>query len=190
MSLSPKLAEAFAFAHRIHDGQFRKGSRAPYITHPMAVAALVGENDGTESEVIAALLHDCVEDGHGQVTLTEIRSAFGDEVAELVWGCSDADEQPKPPWRSRKEAFIDAVRKADPGVKRVMTADKIHNAQALSALLLTRGADTWNEFAGGREGTLWYYRAILEALGVGWEAHLLDVLSREVDRLHQAANTA
>ncbi len=187
MSYSPKLAEAFTFAHRVHAGQLRKDGRTPYITHPMAVAALIGEHGGTEREVVAGLLHDCVEDGDGQTTLAEIRTVFGDEVAEIVWGCSDADEHPKPPWRARKEAFIQALRDAPSSVKQVVAADKVHNARALHALLLDRGEETWSEFAGGCDGTLWYYREMLDALNTGWNSPLLDVLRGEIERLQDAA---
>lgn len=187
MSFSPKLSEAFDFAYRIHADQTRKGDPVPYILHPMAVAALVGEDGGTEHEVVAALLHDCVEDGDGMRTLNEIRSAFGDEVADIVWSCSDAHEHPKPPWRARKESFITTLRSASPSVKRVVAADKIHNAQALRSLLDARGADIWDAFTGKRDGTLWYYHAVLGALADGWTSNLLDVLNREIETLDRAA---
>jgi GTP pyrophosphokinase len=154
----------------------------------MAVAALVGEHGGTEEEVIAALLHDCVEDGDGLDTLDEIRSEFGPDIADIVWGCTDAHEQPKPPWRARKESFIATLKSASSSVKQVVAADKIHNAQSLHTLLLDRGANAWDDFAGKREGTLWYYRAIAEALATNWESSLLNVLNREIDRLNRAAD--
>jgi len=187
VSYSPALSTAFAFSHRVHADQYRKGVRAPYITHPMAVASIVGEHGGSEEEVIAALLHDCVEDGDGLRTLDEIRTEFGQDVADIVWGCTDAHEQPKPPWRARKETFIAELRTASSSVKQVVAADKIHNARSLHALLLARGADVWDDFAGKREGTLWYYRAISDSLATNWESSLLSVLEQEVDRLNQAA---
>ena len=76
------------------------------MAHLLAVAALVLESDGDEDEAIAALLHDAVEDQGGTATLAEVRRRFGDRVAEIVWGCSDAGDPPKPPWRHRKEAYI------------------------------------------------------------------------------------
>ncbi len=190
MAFSPKLSEAFDFAHRIHADQTRKGDPVPYILHPMAVAAMVGEDGGTEHEVIAALLHDCVEDGDGLRTLADIRSAFGDDVADIVWSCSDAHEHPKPPWRARKESFVATLRTASASVKRVVAADKIHNAQALRSLLSVRGADTWAAFTGKRDGTLWYYHAVLDALADGWSSCLLDALKREIEILDQAAARA
>ena len=185
MAYSPNVANAFAFALRIHDGQYRKGRQVPFITHPMAVAALVGEDGGTEAEIMAALLHDCVEDGGGMATLEAIRTEFGDEVADIVWGCSDSHEQPKPPWRKRKQTFIESLRDATPSVKRVVTADKIHNVRALRELLQEQGADAWNAFKGGRDGTLWYYDAIASSIGTGYEARSLNILRSEVKALHE-----
>ncbi|MFA6242408.1 MAG: HD domain-containing protein, partial [Candidatus Hydrogenedentales bacterium] len=101
---------AFEFAYAVHRDQFRKGSRIPYITHAMAVAALVGEFGGSEAQIAAALLHDTVEDGDGLKTPADLRETFGDEVAELVLACSDAFVKPKPPWRERKEQFIETMR--------------------------------------------------------------------------------
>jgi (p)ppGpp synthase/HD superfamily hydrolase len=186
--MSPKLAEAFAFAREIHADQFRKGARVPFITHPMAVAALVGEDGGSETEIIAALLHDCVEDGDGMKTLDAIRAAFGGEVAGIVEGCTDAYERPKPPWRARKEAFVASLRDASPSVKRVVTADKIHNVRALRDLLKERGAEAWDAFKGGRDGTLWYYHAIVDALENGYAARSLEVLKDEVHALQELAD--
>ena len=190
MSFSPKLTEAFDFAHRIHAEQTRKGDPVPYILHPMAVAASVGEDGGSENEVMAALLHDCVEDGDGLRTLDDIRSTFGDEVAEIVWKCSDAHEHPKPPWRARKESFVASLRTAPPSVKRVVAADKVHNVHALLSLLEVQGADTWDAFTGKRDGTLWYYHAVLDALSDGWTSNLLVVLKREIEQLDRAAARA
>src|SRR5688572_6575654 len=94
----PRFDYALLYAAQMHRSQVRKGTRVPYITHLMAVAAIVGEHGGGEDEVIAALLHDTVEDQGGQVVLETIRSLFGDAVADIVAACSDTDQDPKPPW--------------------------------------------------------------------------------------------
>jgi (p)ppGpp synthase/HD superfamily hydrolase len=97
-----KFERALDYAARLHKYQCRKGTSIPYITHLLAVASLVGENGGTEEEVVAALLHDAPEDQGGEATLEDIRTNFGDEVAKTVDGCTDTYEDPKPPWRERK----------------------------------------------------------------------------------------
>ena len=115
----PRFDDALPYAARLHRDQVRKGSGIPYITHLLAVAAIVGEHGGGEDEVIAALLHDAVEDQGGQPRLEEIRARYGDAVAAIVWGCTDADTIPKPPWRARKEAYVAHLADASPGVRLV-----------------------------------------------------------------------
>jgi (p)ppGpp synthase/HD superfamily hydrolase len=84
----------------------RKGGEIPYLGHLLSVAALVIEADGSETQAIAALLHDAAEDQGGEATLAEIEARFGQQVAKIVAECSDTFETPKPPWRERKERYI------------------------------------------------------------------------------------
>ena len=160
----------------------------PYITHVMAVAAIVGEHGGDEDTFIAALLHDAVEDGDGYATLERIRSQFGTRVAELVEACTDAFVKPKPEWRERKERFIATMRKADPEVKLIVAADKLHNICATIGDCTLLGDEVWMRFTGRRDGTLWYYAAIAQALAENWEHSLIDDLASAVEELHRVAN--
>lgn len=159
----------------------------PYITHPMAVAALVGEHGGDEDEVIAALLHDAVEDGDGRNTLSEIHTLFGETVARYVELCSDAYGSPKPPWRERKEQFIHRIRTAQDAVKRIVAADKLHNVGTILRDLESAGPVVWDRFRGGRDGSIWYYREIVAALGENWTHPMLAELRVLVDRLDPGA---
>jgi (p)ppGpp synthase/HD superfamily hydrolase len=95
--LCHRFTDAFVYAAELHATQVRKGAGVPYISHLMAVSAIVLENDGTEDESIAALLHDAIEDQGGDATRQEIFRRFGPEVAAIVDGCTDADTTPKPP---------------------------------------------------------------------------------------------
>ena len=127
---SVQFQNAFALACELHGTQTRKGTEIPYLSHLLAVTSIVLEDGGNEEEAIAALLHDAVEDQGGRTTLARIRSDFGDEVAAIVDACSDADTQPKPPWRERKEAYLlHLSHEVRPGVLRVSAADKLHNAR-------------------------------------------------------------
>jgi len=101
--LTRRFDLALQFASGLHHSQCRKGTPVPYISHLMAVSALVLEAGGDEDLAIAALLHDAVEDQGGPPTLETIRRMFGDRVADVVMECSDTDREPKPPWRERKE---------------------------------------------------------------------------------------
>jgi (p)ppGpp synthase/HD superfamily hydrolase len=164
MPYGEKFGRALEYASRLHKDQCRKGTRVPYITHLLAVAAIVGENGGTENEVVAALLHDAPEDQGGEATLEDIRARFGDEVAEIVAGCTDTYEDPKPPWRERKESYVAHLADASDSVRLVSSADKLHNARTVLSDYRALGEVLWDRFNGGREGTLWYYRAIVDVL--------------------------
>ena len=166
--------EALVFANRLHANQTRKGTSTPYIAHLLAVTALVIENGGKEDEAIAALLHDAVEDQGGQETRNEIRRRFGDEVVSIIDGCTDTDQVPKPPWRKRKEEYIARFRKEpSDSVRLVCLADKVHNARTIIADHSQVGDAVWSRFKGGKEGTLWYYRSLVDAFeGFGSKALL------------------
>ena len=174
MSFSPRLEEAFAFAAEKHREQVRKGSAVPYLTHLMAVAACVGDHGGTEAQVIAALLHDVVEDQ--DVSLDELTARFGPEVAAIVAACTDVTARPKPTWRARKEAHVARVRAADASVKLVVACDKLHNARSIVRDHRVLGPAVWRRFSASRADSLWYYGAMADALAEGWSHPLVDEL--------------
>jgi GTP pyrophosphokinase len=185
-----RVEEAILLASRLHRGQTRKGTDVPYLFHLLAVAAVVAENGGDESQVVAALLHDAIEDAGGADARNEIRRRFGDDVAAIVDGCTDADTVPKPPWRARKERFIAGLSGASPRVRLVVAADKLHNAEATLRDLRREGPVVWSRFRGGRDGTLWYYTAAVDALARGWSHPLLAQLSTIVAALREEAAKA
>jgi GTP pyrophosphokinase len=189
--LSARFDDALALAHRLHRHQGRKGSDVPYVAHLLAVTAIVLEHGGDEDEAIAALLHDAVEDQGGPATLATIRAAFGDRVATIVEDCSDTDETPKPPWRVRKEVYLAHLEHADASALLVSCADKLHNARCTLRDLRTVGNTVWTKFrGGGREGTLWYWRAALDLFARRGPVALateLEEVVREIEGLVAAA---
>lgn len=160
--LSPLFTEALTYAAELHATQKRKGkgNNTPYIAHLMAVCALVLESGGDEEMAIAALLHDAVEDQGGKPTLEKIRQKFGDRVARIVDGCTDADTTPKPPWKQRKLDYLAHLPQAEPDVRLVSAADKLHNARAILMDYRQDGPKVWERFTGRRDGTLWYYNEL------------------------------
>ena len=178
--LTSRFEEALVYANRLHARQRRKGADIPYVSHLLGVCSLVLEYGGGEDEAIAALLHDAVEDQGGKATLEEIRLRFGEEVAAIVSGCSDSDSIPKPPWRERKEGYIAHLTEATPSVRLVSMADKLHNARAVLMDYRQQGEALWGCFKGGRAGTLWYYRAVLEAFKPVEHSPLVEELERAV----------
>jgi (p)ppGpp synthase/HD superfamily hydrolase len=184
--LTSRFAEAFAYAASLHARQVRKGTNVPYLSHLMSVAALVLEDGGDEDEAIAGLLHDAVEDQGGQPTLDEIRRRFGAKVARIVLGCTDSDTVPKPPWRERKEGYIAHIRHAEADVRRVSSADKLHNARSILTDYRVMGDALFARFTASKEETLWYYRSLIEAFraaGSGRMVEELDLVVREIERL-------
>jgi len=160
IKLGPRFLQAFVFAAEKHKAQTRKASTIPYIAHLMGVASLVLEAGGGEDLAIAALLHDVVEDCGGAPMLKEVSRRFGQRVAKVVDGCTDADIEPKPPWRERKEKYIRHLKKADADTRLVSAADKLNNVRSIVSDYRAIGESVWSRFNGGREGTLWYYRTL------------------------------
>jgi (p)ppGpp synthase/HD superfamily hydrolase len=162
VKLGPRFLRAFLFAAEKHAGQTRKASTIPYVAHLMGVASLVLEFGGDEDQAIAALLHDVVEDCGGKPMLKEVRRRFGARVAKIVEGCTDSDTAPKPPWRDRKENYIHHLKTADAETRLVSAADKLNNVRSILSDHRDVGESIWARFHGGRDGTLWYYRALME----------------------------
>jgi (p)ppGpp synthase/HD superfamily hydrolase len=176
--LSDKFATALVYATHLHANQTRKISGVPYVAHLLSVAALVLEARGTETEAIAALLHDAIEDQGGSQTREKIREMFGDEVVEIIDGCSECDTYPKPPWKERKHKYLENLRHASPSVRLVSLADKLHNARSLLLDCRQNGNDIWSEFKAGKEGTLWFYGELLHI----YQATGTDLLTEEFAR--------
>ena len=190
MQLSLRFHEGLSLAATLHADQQRKASGEPYVAHLLAVTAIVMEYGGNEDEAIAALLHDAVEDQGGAATLAKIRRRFGPIVAEIVVGCSDTDITPKPPWRQRKEAYIARLQTASASVRLVSAADKLHNARSILREYRRQGESVWNHFRGGHDGTLWYYRAIVDTLQPFGGDLLVEELERTVAEMESMADAA
>jgi (p)ppGpp synthase/HD superfamily hydrolase len=161
--LTNRFTEALKFATELHADQLRKNSGIPYISHLLGAASIALEYGANEDEAIAALLHDAIEDKGGMETGEEIRRLFGDNVLEIVLGCSDSHTIPKPPWQERKEAYIKHIVTASASIRLVSAADKIHNARSIVRDYRAVGDAIWNIFQGKREGTIWYYKSLVTA---------------------------
>jgi (p)ppGpp synthase/HD superfamily hydrolase len=191
MVLSPRFEQALLYTCMIHSGQVRKASSIPYVAHLLSVAGLALEYGADEDEAIAALLHDAVEDAGGKARAADIRQRFGERVAEIVAGCTDADTAPKPPWQERKRTYIDGLEKAGASVRFVSCCDKLHNARSIVKDLRQHGERVWHKFQGGRDGSLWYYTTLCEAYRrLGVCPPLVEELDRTLRDMQQLAQTA
>jgi GTP pyrophosphokinase len=188
MTLSPRFEEALTYATRLHARQLRKGGGIPYIAHLLGVASIAFQYGANEDEAIAGLLHDAVEDQGGAATREEIRRRFGDKVAEIVGGCTDADTFPKPPWKRRKETYVAHIRNAPASVRLVSACDKLQNARAILADYRVLGDSLWGRFSGGKDGTLWYYRALVQAFREAGTSPLIEELARVVSEIERLAS--
>lgn len=187
MSLSERFCEALCYATRLHADQQRKISGAPYVGHLLRVAGIALDHGADEDEAIAALLHDAVEDQGGATTRREIARRFGPRVAEIVDGCTDTDQTPKPPWRPRKEAYLARLRDASASVRLVSACDKLDNARSILADYHRLKESVWQHFRGRRDGVLWYLRSVVEILKQPTTNPLVEELDRTVSELEWAA---
>lgn len=153
------INEAIIFATKAHEGQFRKVSQSPFIMHPLAVGCLLADAGEGEDVVAAGILHDTVEDT--EVTLDEIREAFGEDVAELVDGCS---ENKALSWKERKENTITFLETASEKVCIITCADKLHNLSVSVEGIKEKGTDFFIHFNKGYAEQKWYYESIKQVL--------------------------
>jgi (p)ppGpp synthase/HD superfamily hydrolase len=180
---SPLLTERFraglVYAAELHQDQKRKGGEIPYLGHLLIVAGTVIEWGGDEDEAIAGVLHDAIEDQPQANPRLEIRRRFGDKVADMVEGLSDADVQPKPPWLERKKAYFRRLEEEAEEIVLISAADKLHNARAILADYIERGDELWTRFSIKDQGALpqvWYLKNLLDI----YERRLPQRLTREL----------
>ncbi|MFN5696404.1 MAG: HD domain-containing protein, partial [Cyanobacteriota bacterium] len=163
---SQRYIDALGWAGELHRRQRRKGKPVPYISHLVAVSALIWEDGGDEEQAIAGLLHDAIEDAG--VTESQIASRFGSRVARIVADCTDtngavAADGEKEPWLLRKTRYVEHLQSTQPESLLVSAADKAHNARDL---VLDARSDPggWDRFTAGLEGSTWYLLRVQQAL--------------------------
>jgi len=197
-SISPRFIDALAYAADLHAGQWKKGTQIPYVAHLLGTCAIALEHGADEDAAIAALLHDAIEDQGGVTVEAAIRERYGPRVAAIVRACSDSDGEPKPPWLERKQAYISHLATADRMTLIVSAADKLDNTRRILADLRAAiaagqpdAAAVWDRFKAGRDGQLWYYRALVDAFRANpeHEPRLIDELARTVAAIEDLASS-
>ena len=160
------LDRAIVFAVHAHSGTERRGKGYPYIVHPLEAVEIVATMTADQELLAAAALHDTVEDT--EVTVEQIRTEFGDRVADLV--AAESDEMPagvseEDSWHSRKRAAIDRLANAARETKIVALGDKLSNMRAIARDYAVQGDAFWNLFhAKDPKDHEWHYRGLAEAL--------------------------
>ena len=160
------IDRAIRFATKAHEGVVRKGTDMPYIVHPLEAMTIVSTIVNDQELMAAALLHDVVEDAG--ITIDEIRSEFGERVAELV----DAETDLEVPgmshaesWQQRKQATIDRLATAGRDAQIVALGDKLSNIRAMARHLVRQGDLLWQRFNEKNPARhAWYYRQLAVSL--------------------------
>lgn len=163
--MSERLDAAIRFACKAHEGQVRKVSATPYILHPLEAATVVGALTNDEDIIIAALLHDVVEDT--PYTLEDVEKAFGSEVARLVASETENKRDDRPAaetWKTRKEESLEDLRNGDKKVKILWLGDKVSNARAFYRSYMELGDQMFERFnQKDKKEHEWYYRSVADA---------------------------
>ncbi len=188
--LTARFTAAVEYARRFHT-EYRKGTEIPYMAHLLGVAALVMAEAGgrvpvTEEMVIAALLHDVVEDHGGLARLREVEEQFGAEAARMVAGLSDTfaeDHDRKEDWNQRKTAYLERLSEERDDVLLISAADKLYNAKAILDDYKAIGPKVFERFKRGCEQQLWYFDELLKIFRKSPENRIVKELERVVEEL-------
>ncbi len=187
---SEKFASALHYAVKVHGKQVRERTQKPILGHLLSVTSIVIEYGDDETLAIAALLHDAVEDQGGLPRLRDIQKKFGKRVAHIVESCTDSLQDPPPPWRERKEAYLKRLVHHDVATRLVSAADKLSNARETLKDVREHGPAWFERFEGGKAGTLWYYRGLVTAFRKAGSNPLVEEYDRvvtELERLNRQA---
>lgn len=155
------INKAIEFATKAHDGQCRKGTKRPYIVHPMEVGEIVAAMTADEEVISAAILHDTIEDCAG-VTQELLAECFSERVAEMV---AQESEDKSRTWMERKSATIEGIRLAPREVQMIGLADKLSNMRDIDRDYPVFGEELWQRFRMKDKDTIgWYYKGVRDAL--------------------------
>jgi (p)ppGpp synthase/HD superfamily hydrolase len=193
LHLTSRFTSAVDYARTLHIAR-RKGTGIPTMAHLLGVASLVMGEAGlsgalvTEDMVIAAILHDAVEDHGGDTRLEDIRQNFGPNVARMVEGLSDTlaeDPHSKEDWDERKRAYIERLRGEPADVRLISVADKLYNARSIVEDYSVIGSEVWRRFKRGRDLQIWYFETILGVFKSFGKSRIVDEFERVVVELKQ-----
>ncbi|MDQ0481153.1 HD domain-containing protein [Guptibacillus hwajinpoensis] len=157
MKIIEKAIETAAIAH---DGQYRKKSTLPYLSHPVTVGFYLLESGSSEEVVAAGILHDVLEDT--SLSFANLKAEFGEVIANLVFECSEPDKSLE--WEERKLHTVKKLKTASFSVKQITCADKLHNLRTIQRDLSNEGPLVWERFTRGRDQQQWYYDTIYTSL--------------------------
>jgi (p)ppGpp synthase/HD superfamily hydrolase len=182
-----KIAKAFEIAHKAHKNQKRKGSGAPFIVHPMEVSINLMKEKASENQILAALLHDTVEDTN--ITLKDIKKEFGNKIAIIVDALTEPEELRKnnaETWKERKEHTIQFMKTSSKEIKLISCADKLANVRSSIEDQKNYGEKIWLRFKGGKKAQKWYMTEMLKSFKQGESIETTNIyqqLKKSVNKL-------
>ncbi len=191
LHLTDRFSRAIDYARHLHIER-RKATRIPYMAHLLGVASLVMGEAGqvpfrvTEDMVVAALLHDAVEDHGGHTRLEDIHCNFGAEVAWMVEGLSDSlveDSESKADWPERKKAYLERLPGESAETQLISAADKLYNARTILDEYRAIGPRVWQRFRRSRDHQLWYFHELLKVFKSAGTNRIVEELDRVVAEL-------
>lgn len=155
------IEKAIAFATRAHEGQVRKGTTRPFITHPLEVGKIVSTMTNDKEVICAAILHDTIEDCE-HITEDTIRQEFTERIAELV---AQESEDKSKTWMERKSHTIAHLKEAPIEIQMIGLADKLSNMRDINRDYPECGENLWNRFRMNDKQVIgWYYKSVRDSL--------------------------
>lgn len=160
MSTIEKYTEAVTLSEEAHRGQVRKGTKAPYFSHPLAVSAMVLGYGGSYTQAIAGLLHDVLEDCGAEYAAAI--AAIDAHALTIVKDASDCikGEGPKSDWFTRKLTYLAHFPEKDPDSYLVIACDKLHNSGDTVKEAAAVGFAALTKFRAPPAMVVWYFVAL------------------------------
>ena len=166
--ISDKVNLALKVASKAHRDQVRKGTDIPYISHPVAVAMIIGEYTTDGDVIVAGILHDVLEDVRPSIySEADMRGDFGDNITDIVKDVSEDKTagEPEKPWIERKKGYLAHLNDVENEKSLIVsTADKIHNLTDILEEYKKAGDGIWQKFNASKDDELWFYSEFLKII--------------------------
>lgn len=169
MQLTYKIQKAIIKSAILHNGQKRKINKIPFITHPYSVAIILSDHTTDENIIVAALLHDVLEDVPSYSEL-DMERDFGKKITDIVKGVTEKNDPGSEnlgateSWQARKDGYLKGLQQDDYEALMVCAADKIHNLKSNIAGYKEHGEKAFDSFSAPIEKRMKFYKDILEIL--------------------------
>lgn len=157
--MSQRILRAINTAAWAHDGQLRKGTDLPYVSHVYGVMYLVSQQPGVdENTIIAAVLHDVLEDASDKYSIEDMERDFGEQATTYVRMISK--DKSLNTWQERADDYLSRLDLISSPPLVIAACDKVHNLSSILADYDEVGEELWQRFSSGKETQRWWYWAV------------------------------